>query len=582
MATELKDEVPRGDLAGFKSYFGKDILSGFLVFLIALPLCLGISLSYGYPAIAGVFTAIVGGILTTFISNSELTIKGPAAGLIAIAAPCVMSFGWSGVAGEINLDAYRSALAVGVAAGTLQILMGVFRVGSLGEFFPSSVVHGMLAAIGVIIIAKMLPPALGVKVGGEPLVLLLGIPKVLQNYEPSIAIIGVVSVVIMFAWPLVKVKFLSSIPAAMVVLAVAIPLAKGLDLANTHTNKISLEKQEQEAAAIGEDGSSGDQVAAAETAEKGADSAAPAKSDTLIEVPPFGETFNALTLPKFDALLQPQAWKWVIMFAIIGTLESMLSAKAMDLIDPWKRKTHLDRDNIAVGIGNVICAFIGATPMISEIVRSRANMDNGARTRFADMWHGTFLLAFVVLLPFVITMIPVAALMAMLVYTGWRLAHPKEFAHVYHIGPEQLIVYCASLIGCFATDLLTGVGIGIVVKLILHVINGAPVTSLFKSHVTVEPNAEGGGVVLKVSQSALFSNWLGLRKRILKAAADAKEVILDFSDTRLVDHTVMSNLNQMKKELAANDCQLVIRGLDEHRPVSSHHESARKKSFAGA
>lgn len=572
--TLTRGEPPVGNLSGFKTYLKHDIVSGFLVFLIALPLCLGISLSYGFPAIAGVFTAIIGAIVTTFISNSELTIKGPAAGLIAIVAPCVMSFGWSGVAGEFNLEAYRCALAVGVAAGVIQILMGIFRVGSLGDFFPSSVVHGMLAAIGVIILAKMLPAALGVKVGGAPLDLLLGLPTILQHYEPTIAIVGLVSVSIMFAWPFIQKKFVKvkAIPAAMIVLAVAIPLANVLDLSSKHTNAVSLDSKKPTAAVAS--AAADKQPATADHAAADAKPAAPAKSDTLISVPAFGETFSSLTFPKFDALLQPQAWQWVFMFAIIGTLESMLSAKAMDLIDPWKRKTTLDRDNIAVGVANTLCAFVGATPMISEIVRSRANLDNGARTRFADMWHGVFLLAFVSLLPFVITMIPVAALMAMLVYTGFRLAHPKEFAHVYHIGAGQLVVYCATMIGCVAIDLLAGVAIGIVVKLIIHVLGGAPVGSLFKTSVNVVNS--GDTTVLHVSRSAVFSNWLGLKKRILQAAT-GDQVIVDLSETRLVDHTVMSNLAQLKSEFTALQCELVIRGLDDHQAVSQDIAAARRK-----
>ncbi len=572
-----RGEPPVGNLNGFKAYLKHDIVSGFLVFLIALPLCLGISLSYGFPASAGVFTAIIGAIVTTFISNSELTIKGPAAGLIAIVAPCVMSFGWSGVAGDFNLEAYRCALAVGVAAGVLQILMGIFRVGSLGDFFPSSVVHGMLAAIGVIILAKMLPAALGVKVGGAPLDLLLGLPTILRHFEPSIAVIGLVSVSIMFVWPFVQSKIvkLKAIPAAMIVLAVAIPLASALDLASKHTNAVSLDHKKTEATVASATADKTPTAAeSAAPAEPAAKPAAPAKSDTLISVPAFGETFSSLTFPKFDALLQPHAWQWVFMFAIIGTLESMLSAKAMDLIDPWKRKTSLDRDNIAVGIANTVCAFVGATPMISEIVRSRANLDNGARTRFADMWHGVFLLAFVSLLPFVISMIPVAALMAMLVYTGYRLAHPREFAHVYHIGAGQLVVYCATMIGCVAIDLLAGVAIGIAVKLIIHVLGGAPVGSLFKSTVAIED--AGGTTVLNVSRSAVFSNWLGLKKRILQAATGDR-VIVDLSETRLVDHTVMSNLAQLKSEFTIRQCELVIRGLDDHKAVSHDIAAARRK-----
>jgi MFS superfamily sulfate permease-like transporter len=560
----LDREVPRGTFSGFRKYFKYDVISGFLVFLIALPLCLSIALSYGYPAIAGVFTAVIGGVLTTFVSNSETTIKGPAAGLIVIAAGCVADFsGKAVIPGEINMEAYRAALAVGVAAGVIQILFGLFRIGILGDFFPSSAVHGMLAAIGVIIIAKEIPPTLGVKVGGEPIPLLLGIPKIFAHLEPSIAIVGAVSTAIMFVWPLIakRLNFLKPIPAAIVVLVVSIPLASALKLNQTHTNSMSLAAAE----------------APAKTKARPAEAKSAAEqSDTLVDVPAFGETFSALTFPDFAALRQYKAWNWVLMFAIIGTLESMLTAKAADLIDPYHRKTNLDRDNLSVGVANTLCAFIGAAPMISEIVRTKANIDNGAKTRFANFWHGVFLMALVALAPALIGMVPIAALTAMLIYTGFRLAHPHEFKHMYEIGWEQLVVYVSTLVAVMATDLLKGIAIGIVVECVIHALNGVPLRSFFKPYLDVE-ELDGSTYQIEARHSAIFSNWIPLKRKIEKIRHDKKNLVIDLSGTRLVDHSVMARFQEMAMDFQQDGLQLSVVGLDEHKQFSAHPLSARKR-----
>ena len=545
-------DIPRGNAAGFTKYFKHDILSGFLVFLIALPLCLGIALACGYPAIAGIFSAIIGAIMATFISDSELTIKGPAAGLIVIAIGCVEAFGGDGPIGgfsEADMTAYKMALAVGVVAAILQILFGVFRAGILAEFFPLSAVHGMLAAIGVIIIVKQLPIALGVRgAKGEPLEMIKEIPHFFKEMNPEIAVVGGASLLIMFLWPWAKKlhALLGAIPAPMIVLLVAVPLGMYFDLSHTHTYSYHGEKFE-----VGE--------------------------DYLVSMPDrvFG-MFDYITYPDFSALKQPVAWKWVFMFFIIGSLESLLSAKAIDLLDPWKRKTSLDRDMIAVGTGNVVCALVGGLPMISEIVRSKANIDNGARTRFADLWHGIFLLLCVALIPTILHLIPLAALAAMLVFTGYRLAHPTEFLHVLRIGKEQLLIFVVTLVAVLATDLLVGIAIGIAVKLLIHVINGVPLQSLFKPYLDVEKQGEDT-VLVTARYSAIFSNWILFRKQLVKLGLqEKKNVILDLAQTKLVDHSVMDKLHEIKDDFQLAGLKLKITGLDNHHGLSSNELSAHK------
>src|SRR5690606_16263889 len=245
-------------------------------------------------------------------------------------------------------------LAVGVAAGVIQILFGLLRTGILGEFFPSSAVHGMLAAIGIIIVAKQFPIALGVSARGEPLELLAEIPSIVSNANPEIALIGLVSLAILFGWSFVPWNAIRRVPPQIVVVLIAIPLGMYFHLAEEHTYTWGGHVYK-----VGE--------------------------KYLVDVP--GSMLGAITTPEFSALAKPVAWKWVAMFALIGSLESLLSSMAIDTIDPYRRRTNLNRDMLAIGIGNTCAAMIGGLPMISEIVRSKANLDNGAKTRFADLWH---------------------------------------------------------------------------------------------------------------------------------------------------------------------------------------------------
>ncbi len=532
------NRVPKPGLSGLTENFSADIRSGFLVFLIAMPLCLGIAKASGYPPIAGILTAIIGGLLVPWISNSELTIKGPAAGLIVIVLGCVNGFGHTG-GDDLKADfaAYQMALAVGVIAGLVQIGLAIFRSGILSEFFPTAAVHGLLASIGVMIASKQFHAMIGDPTKEkEPLKVIEQIPEAIQHMKPEIASIGFVCLGIMIVWALLpkSVGWLKKIPAQLIVVVTGILLGVILKL----------------------------------------------PPSALVNVP--SDIRNAIAFPDFSGAFSMEGGHlkntitYVVMFALIGTLESLLSAKAVDLLDPHRRKTDHNKDLLGIGIANTLASCVGGLPMISEIVRSKANIDNGARSRFANLFHGLFLLIFVALLPQLIVMIPISALAAMLVFTGYRLASPNEFIHMYKVGSEQLVVFVATIIGVLATDLLVGVGIGIAVKAGFHIWNGAPIRSLFSPNIEIsEPDEQT--TLVRVKNSAVFSTWIPLRRKLL-AVDSSRSVVLDLSATRLVDHTVMEKLHELGVDFQQRNRKLVVQGLEMHRSVSDHPHAAQKRS----
>ena len=536
-----------------------DLIAGFLVFLIAMPLCLAIARASGYPPIAGIWTAVIGGIICSLISNSELTIKGPAAGLIVIAIGAVTDLGNEFGQGQSDADramlGYRLALGVGVTAGVIQILLGLLRAGRLVDFFPLTPVHGMLASIGLIIIAKQAYDVLGAspEKGALPIELLINLPGAFKHINPEIAAIGFTGLLILFGLPFIPLKWVKRVPAQLFVLIAALVLGMVFDLEHRHTYIFQDDFLDSAHEAVFEVG-----------------------PRFLVDMPDVLENpASAFATPKFDGLATATGLKYVLLFTLIGSLESLLSAKAIELIDPWRRKTDFDRDLLAVGVANTICAAIGALPMISEIVRSKANIDNGARTRRANLYHGLFLLVFAIAASGLIHRILIAALAAMLVYTGYRLASPAEFVRTYRVGSEQFIVFVVTIITTLSTDLLIGIGVGIATEVAFHLWHGAPMTGLLKSQVEVVPEGDRI-VVLKVRRAAVFSNWLGIRAAILKQAEGRDEVVIDLSDTRLADHSVMEKLHQLEREFSEAGKRLSLIGLDSHTPLSRHPLAARK------
>lgn len=533
--------LPQDGLNGLKENWKRDMISGFLVFLIALPLCLGISMASGFPPIAGIFTAIIGGLLVGPISGSRLTIKGPAAGLIAIAAASVMTLG----KGDPLLG-YKYTLAVVVVAGVIQMLFGLLKMGKFGDFFPASAVHGMLAAIGIIIIAKQFPILIGVKPEvSNPLALLAAIPAMVQQLNPEIALIGLVSLVILFTLPRIKSKYVKLVPAPMLVVIIAMAMGRMFDLEHFHSY-LFLDHQYF------------------------------VDPKYLVTLP--ARLADGLTFPDFGEVFSGDSIKFIIMFALVGSLESLLTVKAIDRLDPYQRASNPNKDLLAVGAGNTLSGLIGGLPMIAEVVRSSANINNGAQTRWANFFHAAFLLIFVAFLPGLIHQIPLAALAAMLIYTGYRLASPELFRNTYKIGKEQIAVFLVTIIFTLAEDLLVGIAAGIALEIIIHLFSGARLKNLFKHR--TEMTEQDGKYVIKIKDAAVFTNYLGFKKFMADIPKE-KHLVFDFSESTLVDHTFMEHLHHFETDYHNSGGQIVIKGLHQMKTYSSHPMSARKMHKEG-
>lgn len=525
-------------IKGFREGLLPNMVSGFIVFLIALPLCLGIAMASGFPPFGGLITAIIGGLVVTFFAGSELTIKGPAAGLIAIAIACVEALG----KGNMQ-QGYQLTLAVIVVASLIQLVFGLLKAGVLSDFFPSASVHGMMAAIGIIIISKQIHPLIGVKPSAkEPFGLLAEIPHSIAIHNPEIAIIGLSSLAILILFSFIKHPFFKKIPAQLVVLIWAIPLGHFFDLEQEHSYFFS---PAQSSYSIG--------------------------PKFLVSLP--DNFLKGITFPDFSQILSLTSLQFILMFALVGSLESLLTVKAIDLIDPEKRKADGNKDLLAVGIGNTICGFLGGLPMIAEVVRSSANVNNGAKNRWANWFHGLFLLIFLVFLPWLIIQIPLSALAAMLVFTGYKLASPHHFISTLKIGRDQLIIFVVTIMVTLATDLLLGIGAGILVKIFMHLASGASFKTLFKADIHIESYDNVHTIYIK--KAAVFSNFMNFSK-VLASLPPAEKVIIDFSQAHLVDHSFIAQIVNLRKDWKAQNKVMEFTAWEKLVPVSDHPMASRK------
>jgi MFS superfamily sulfate permease-like transporter len=481
------------------SFMKTDTLSGLVVFLVALPLCLGIAVASGAPPFAGIITGVIGGIVVGFLSNSNLSVSGPAAGLIAIILAAVTNLG------------YETFLLAVVLAGVFQLILGFAKAGSISSYFPSGVIEGMLTAIGIIIIKKELPHAIGYDKGHEgDFYSYELLDKADQGFfgeiihsfnyaHNGIILVTLVSLAILVAFNKVAfLKKIKAIPGALIVVVVGILINEFFRA----TNSPLLISEEH-----------------------------------LVKLPTassLSEFFTQFSFPNFAGFTNPAVWITAATIAAVASIETLLCLEAGDKMDPLKRYSSANTELKAQGIGNILAGMIGGIPMTSVIVRTSANVNAGARTKFSAIAHGVFLLLAVVLIPSLLNKIPMACLAAILIMIGLKLASPKVFKHMWDAGKFQFIPFIVTAIAVVGIDLLKGVGIGLVVSIFFILRGNMKLAYFFKT----EDHHEGETITIDLAQEVSFLNKAAIKQTLSHLPSNCK-VIIDAKNTVYIDYDVL-------------------------------------------
>ena len=528
--------IPRTGIKGLKENWRSDLLAAMSVSLVALPLALGIAVASNMSPMSGVLSAIIGGVVTTFFRGAHLAINGPGAGLIA-----VILGGLVALDGNINY-----VLAAIVISGAIQTLMGVFKMGRFAKLLPSSVLHGILASIGVIIIAKQAPYALGTTSDADSIIgNLLDIFYKLPEANPFVLLVTLSGILILVFYKRINSKLIRAIPAPMWVLLMAIPMVFGFDFFNEHSISI-----------FGYTYGVGPAL--------------------LIDIPK--DPLDCIMHPDFAMIGTMPFWLTVLSITTIASLLTLASARAVDKLDPFKRTTDLNKDLVGVGLSTMISGALGGLPIITVIVRSTVNVNSNAKTKWSNLYHGIFLLLFVLLLAPVLGSVPLAALAAILVHTGFKLASPQVFKHAYDQGVEQLLFLSSTLIITLYTNLLYGIVGGILITLITHMLLAkVGVVSFFKMIYRSGSKVyhlENGTYSVKLRGVSNFLYALELDK-LLEEIPLGSVVSIDMSQTRLVDLSIMENMIDFKRihENSGGDVKLI--GLDNHVASTSHNRALK-------
>jgi MFS superfamily sulfate permease-like transporter len=482
-----------------KKNLKRDLPASLVVFLVALPLCLGIALASGAPLFAGLISGIVGGIVVSSLSGSQLSVSGPAAGLTVIVLGAIAKLG-----------AYETFLLAVVIAGFIQLILGLLKAGTIGNYFPSSVIEGMLAAIGLMLILKQLPHALGVDsdfLGDESFFqgndenTFSAISTAMGHFSLGAIIISLLSILVLIFLP--KVPKLNAVPAPLAVVIIGI----GLSLLFKQTSF----------------------------------ALSPEQMVSIPVVKNFSDFSGLFNLPDFSQILNKEVWIVGGTIAIVASLETLLGIEAVDKIDPIKRVSPTNRELMAQGAGNMISGMIGGLPMTSVIVRSSANASSGARTKMSSFFHGCWLLLSLLFIPGIINMMPLACLAAILLVTGYKLTRIALFKHMYHKGWNQFVPFVVTIIAVLLSDLLKGVAVGMLVSIFYLLRTNMRNPFFYK----IQEEGDKKHIRIKLAEEVSFLNKAAIQV-LLNQIPKETNVIIDGSNSRYIDTDVLETIFNYK------------------------------------
>ena len=507
-------------------HFKKDFPASIIVFLVAVPLCLGIAVASGAPPLSGIIAGIIGGIVVGSLSNSPLGVSGPAAGLASIVAVAIVDLG------GLENGGFELFLVAVVIGGTIQLILGFLKGGVVGYYFPNSVILGMLGGIGVTIFMKQMPNIIGIKSDTTLSDIVFNFSEISAKIAPGAILICLLSVGILAIWerPFMKKNKIFSLiqgPLVVVVLGIAlneILLNMGSKLALTGSNLVSLPVAE-----------------------------------SLKEFKGF------FAVPNFsEALTNPQVYVIGAVIALVASLETLLCLEATDKLDPDKRISDPNKELKAQGIGNIISGLIGGLPITQVIVRSSANIQSGGKTKLSAILHGFFVLASLVLFPSLLNKLPIASLAAILLMVGYKLAHPSKFKEMWAKGTRQFAPFIVTLLIIYFVDMLWGISIGLAIAIFIILFNNFRTPYFWKP----EDQEKGTPITLRLSENVTFLNKAAMLKT-LKSIPNQSHVIIDATNNVRIDDDVREIIDDFKIASGPKEIKLEIKGFDQILPEDS-------------